>query len=454
MKDSSRFPITKALGVYVENPCPFPEQALDTARDGIIDALSLIIRAQREPMMAALCAMSSSTSVDSSLLLACQRSDPITAATINGAAAHAFALDDIAWSSHVSAMLLPALLAVGESLDASGAAILRAWVVGYEVLGELRTREPGSLHGTGWMPSGLLGPVAVAAAVANLRGFDANTASGAMAAAASFTGGVTANLGTPIKALHTGRAAAAGVFACDLAQRGLMGNSDVLERSGGLLQTISPTGRIDLASPVRLQENHPRILDAGLSFKQYPLCYSLHRLTDAAIDIGSGQNFDHAEIEHVEVSLGTRQLKMAPVKHPATDMQARYSAPFAVASGLIARAAGFAQLNPSFFESAPVRRLIDRTELIERDEASQEDPVFAPSDRLRVRLRNGQWLDSGEVTHARGHAVKPLTTAERRLKFLDNVSDGPIADPDSLFQRLQDLSKVSSVRQLAGWFSG
>lgn len=446
-----RFPLTRALGEFAADTRSLPPEALACAREGVVDALGLIVKARNEPVVQAIRALTTAAGGASSVLLSDARADAVAAATLNATAAHAFALDDVAWSCHPSAMLLPALLAAGEEADASGQDLLRAWVIGYEVLGELASREPGSLHGTGWHPSGLLGPVAVAAAVANLQGLDAPTASAALANAASLTGGIAANFGTPIKALHAGRAAGAGVLACALARNGQHGSSDALERTGGFLDTISPSKQVDLHAPLQTGAQSLRLLSEGISLKRYPLCYSLHRIADAAIGLSRAQALDPSSVEEVEISLGVRQLKMAPHREPASGMQARYSAPFAAASGLVARAAGFAQLEPAFYESAPVRQLIARTTVVERHETDPDEPVFAPSDRVRLRLSNGHWLDSGEVTHPRGHARNPLSGAERRSKFVDCVAGSGVADGQGLFERLEGLAGLDSVRRLASW---
>lgn len=448
---TNRFPLTRALAEFAVTLRDVPDTAAETASHGVIDAISLVIKARHEPAVLAVRELSAGTqrSGASSLLFTSERVDPVAAATVNAMAAHAFALDDVAWSCHPSAMLMPALLAVGEAQDVDGAALLRAWVVGYEVLGEMATREPGAMHESGWHPSGLLGPVAVAAAVANLSGMDVDTTTGALANAASMSGGISANFGTSIKAVHAGRAAAAGVAACALARRGVAGSPDALERLGGFLETISPSGRPELATPMVLSGDRLRLLAAGLNLKRYPLCYSLHRVADAAIALARHPDMVLDDIEHIEIAIGQRQLRMAHHLQPATPVQARYSAPFAVASGLIAQAAGFAQLQAAFYESTAVRRLIAITELRQLPGEDPGDPVFAPADRVRVRLRGGRWLDSGDVAHPRGHARHPLDATERRDKFLDCVTDSDLARPEHLYERLLGLASMASVRELA-----
>src|SRR5262245_25160987 len=61
------------------------------------------------------------------------------AALANGTAAHALDFDDMCFVSlaHPSAPLVSAALAAGELANASGRALLDAWVVGFEIDGVL-----------------------------------------------------------------------------------------------------------------------------------------------------------------------------------------------------------------------------------------------------------------------------------------------------------------------------
>lgn len=444
------FALTQALATFAATTLELPAAALEVAAQGLTDAAGLIVKARHEAVVHAVLQVHApaGTSGPCSLLLGPGSAGPLDAAMVNGTAAHAFALDDVAWGCHPSAMLLPALLAVGEMQDASGAELLRAWVVGYEVLAELASREPGSLHTTGWHPSGLLGPVAVAAAVAKLMRLDAASTLAALSNAASMSGGVSANFGTTMKAVHVGQVAAAGVRACLLARAGVAGSADVLERARGLLATLSPSGAPDLQSPLGTSAQAPRLLSAGLSLKRYPLCYSLHRIADAAIALAATPGLVPEQITQVRVELGVRQWQMAPHVQPADGVQARYSAPFAVASGLLAGAASFAQLEPAFYGSPGVRRLIALTEIVPCEGASPDDPVFSPADRVQLHLADGRVLDSGPVSHPRGHARHPLDAAQRRAKFLDCLAGSSVRDPQACHEMLSQWGQLSSVREL------
>jgi len=326
--------------------------------------------------------------------------------------------------------------------------VLRAWVVGFEILAELASREPDALHSSGWHPSGMLGPVAVAGAVSNLMGLSAEAATRALGIAASMTGGLFVNFGTQTKPLHAGRISSAGVLAARLAQQGVTAAPDALERESGLLRVISPNKRADVVGAFHAERSRPehwRLFTVGLSIKKYPMCYSLHRVADAAIDVGRMPGLDLDQVERIEVTLGKTQAWMADKHDPQTANAAKYCIEFVVAAGLVARAAGFAQLEPDFLFDARVRAVMARVQVTLRTDVSADDPVFCVADRVVAHQRDGRVFDSGDVAYARGHARLPLTEADLRAKFLDCVASGGRGDGEALYAHLAGFERLDPL---------
>ena len=118
-------------------------------------------------------------------------------------------------------------------MNVSGLDALRAYVVGYEVWAELFSRESDQYHLKGWHPTGVLGCVAAAAAVATLHKLNVEQTQRALAIAASLASGLVANFGTMTKPYHAGRAAAHGIEAVRLAILGMTAAPDVFEHPAG-----------------------------------------------------------------------------------------------------------------------------------------------------------------------------------------------------------------------------
>lgn len=445
--------LTVSLGAFAASSPDFPPAALQAAAHGITDAVGVLLAGRSDPAVELLRKVLLPAGADAagecSLLFGPLRARALDAVFLNALATHALAMDDVAAGCHPSALLMPALLAEGEASGRSGAALLQAYVVGYEVLAELASREPDALHSAGWHPSCMLGPPAVAAAVARLRGLDAAQCTHAIAAAASMTGGLVANFGTQTKAIQVARASAAGLLAARLAAEGLTASPDALERAPGLLLAISPQRRARVDGSFGASHDGLRILQQGLSIKKYPVCYSTHRVVDAAAAVAAQPGFAVEDVQAIEVHLGATQAWMARHHEVRTAFEAKYSVEFAAASGLVARDASFPQLQDSFLQAPLLQRLIGATRLHLREDKSAEDPVFSPSDRVVVTLRDGRVLDSGEVPYALGHANAPLSTEARRAKFMQCAASGGFARAAELFDRLDGLAQLGDVREIA-----
>ena len=157
-----------------------PPAALAVAKSGLSDCIAVMVAGSREPAAQALRKTLAALggNAESTLYFSGERMAAPAAAWINSTAGHVLDYDDVALG-HPSVVIVPAILAEGEALDASGADLLTAYVTGFETWMELITRERDNYQMKGWHPTPLIGALAAAAACANLRRLDANAATSA-----------------------------------------------------------------------------------------------------------------------------------------------------------------------------------------------------------------------------------------------------------------------------------
>ncbi|MGZ5092158.1 MAG: MmgE/PrpD family protein, partial [Burkholderiales bacterium] len=374
----------------------------------------------------------------------------LEAALINATAAHALDYDDVAQRGHPSAVLVPAILAEAQALGASGKDMMVAYAAGYETWAELVRRDPDHHHEKGWHPTGIFGAIGAAAACASLHKLDAERAAHAIALGASQSAGVMANFGTMTKPFHAGRSAQAGVLAARLAANGFTASPDAFEHPQGFLSAVSPKGRVDVEMPIEAGVKW-KILKDKLGVKKYPLCYCTHRALDAMLDLTGEQRIDPAKVNSVTVSTSRLNSKILRNHLPQTGLEAKFSMEFAMASALVAKRAGLAELTDEFVLSPEVQALMKRVTVQPDDREDPEKPGKSPYDMVIVETSDKRRLESAKVKHIRGGPELPLKREELWTKFEGclQTSPRPFSSRD-LFDALMSLEKVQHVNQLPG----
>ncbi|MBN8873380.1 MAG: MmgE/PrpD family protein [Rhodospirillales bacterium] len=438
--------LTRHLGQFVADLSPnrLPEEVVRVARMGFIDCIGTMIAGRQEESVRILTETLAPGDGPATLTFGTRKSPAPEAAWINGTAAHALDYDDVALRGHPSTVLVPAILAEAEALDASGADMLTAYVAGYETWAELFRRDSGLLHQKGWHPTGLYGAVGAAAACAKLHKLDAETAAIAIALGASQAAGLMSNFGTMTKPFHAGKSAHAGIMAARLAKAGFTANTDALEHPQGFLHAISPTGTED-------REGAPRagtewaILTQGLGIKKYPTCYCTHRAIDCVLDLVATTPIAPEQVAKVTVGISDYFATVLRNHQPDTGLAAKFSIEFAMASGIVAHRVGLRELTDGFVQRPDIQALMRKVETVTTTEYDPALPGAAPSDSVTVMLTDGRTIAGAPVSRATGHPSRPLSDQQLYDKFADCLEVGGSDIPAGLlFQRLEELGSISA----------
>jgi len=426
-----------------------PAEARKYIASGFADCSGVMIAGSGEDAVRILTATLSPPPGEATLTFGSSSAPALTAALINGTAAHALDYDDVAQRGHPSAVLVPAILAEAQALGASGRDMITAYAAGYETWAELVTRDPDQHHEKGWHPTGIFGAIGAAAACASLRKLDAGKAAHAIALGASQSAGIMANFGTMAKPFHAGRSAQAGLMAARLAANGFTGSLDALEHRQGFLAAVSPKGRVDFEAPVTAGTNW-KILKQKLAIKKYPLCYCTHRALDAVLDLVRTNPIEADKVTGVTVSTSPHFMRILRNHLPQTALEGKFSMEFAMASALVSGRAGLAQLTDEFVTSAPVQGLMKRVQLRPDDREDPDLPGRSPYDMVMVEA-GGKKFESAKVKDVRGGPQLPLEDDELWAKFEGclQVSARPFA-ARALFDAFMNLERIGHVKEVPG----
>ncbi|ALM83447.1 MmgE/PrpD family protein [Bordetella sp. N] len=259
------------------------------------------------------------------VLVSRRKTSPLFAAMVNAAAAHMVEQDDVHNGSvfHPAAVIFPPVLAVGQSLGASGRDMLTAAVAGYEVgirIGEFLGRSHYKIFHT----TGTAGTIAAAAAVGRLLKLDPERMLHAFGSAGTQSAGLWEFLrdAADSKQLHTAKAAADGITAAYLAQDGFTGARHILEGPQGLAAGMSSD-----ADPAKLTDRlGSRWALAETSFKYHASCRHTHPAADALLQVVREHRLAAADIDRVVTHVHQGAIDvLGPVVDPRTVHQSKFS---------------------------------------------------------------------------------------------------------------------------------
>jgi len=442
-------PLTADLARFIATlrPADLPAGALPFVRTAFTDTFGTLVAGRDSEEARMLRGVLQPAPGESRLLVDRGSARAPEAAWINATAAHALDYDDAAQRGHISVVVVPALLAEAEALGAGGERMATAYAAGYETWAELMRREPDHHHNRSWHPTGVLGPVAAAAACASLRGLTPDQTAHALGIAASQSAGLIANFGTMTKPYHAGRASHAGLMAARLAQQGFTAGADVLEHPKGLMRGISPQGRVDLASPVQAGRDW-KLPVAGVNVKKYPTCFATHRALDGMLELLQQHALQPHEVLRVEVTISRRNRSTLRFAQPQTALEAKFSMQFAMAAALVARRCGLPELRDDFVLRTDVQALMRRVEVLPEDREDETRPGEAPQDIVRLHTLDGRVL-SRAVDYVRGGPELPLAPGELAAKFEGCLAAGGLrAAPRPLYDALMAIDTLPGTAAL------
>ncbi len=277
------------------------------------------------------------------------------AALANGLLMHGLDFDDTHLASivHASVATLPCAMALGESLDAHGRALMTAYVAGMEVAIRVGLAARGGFHHAGFHGTGVISHFSSTVVAARMLGLSAAQLVSAQGIAASTASGVQVFLeeGAWTKRFHPGWGAVAGITAATLAQHGFVGPSRPYEGKFGLFESHLQA---------HIAEADLGALSAGLgtdwklvetAIKPYPVCHFAHGAADAAIMLhDAGLDVDAIRAIRILLPAPTLPIVAEPVAakaRPQTEYAAKFSAPFIVATCLRLGHFGLAELRPA-----------------------------------------------------------------------------------------------------------
>jgi 2-methylcitrate dehydratase PrpD len=426
-----------------------PEEAQRKASNLMLDLLGSIIGSKRvkSSRIAAELAIELDGPEESTIIGYGRKVAAPNAAFANAIQGYAFdfADDHNESNAHPSVATIPASLALGEKLGASGKEVIEAIALGNEVVCRLGSAFLGKAYYQGFHPTSTCGTFGATISAAKLLGLDRQQTVHSQGIAGSQVGGLMAwnTSGSYTKRLQAGHPALVGIISAMMAQKGFDGPPAIIEGEDGFLQAYSFNREYDTSLITDGLGEEWTFVDS--SIKVYPCCrYSAGHL-DACLDIVNKYNPNLDEIERVFIRTSdyTIRLLARPRKmSPQNVVDTQFSMPWQTAIALIDGKIDVDTFTEANIHREDVRKLMEKVEWVVDKEFERRYPEHY-SCAVTVAMENGEEYTS-VVDDPKGDWRNPVTQDELEEKFT-SLATREIEDEDRI-QRIIDF--VTNIHEV------
>ncbi|MBI1996780.1 MAG: MmgE/PrpD family protein [Deltaproteobacteria bacterium] len=368
------------------------------------------------------------------------------AAFANGLLGHAIDFDD--WDAYIHAghptcMVVGAALSLGEVIGSSGKDLLKAYVLGIEVLTKISAAGP-NLQDRGFHSTPVLGSFGAAVACASLLRLDLGKIKAALGVTASAVGGIHRQQGSMVKPFHAGNAARSGVEAALLAEKGFTADPAIFEAPRGFCDTFFGKGACDYEKMIA-DIGKPFFLESpGLGLKMHPCSAPQFLAADAALHLKREHKIDFGEVARIEVRIPPERYQRHYHAEVKTGLRGKFAVNYVVALALLDGKLEITTFTDEKANQPQVQDALSKVNVIV-DESIPEPGPYCP---VSVELKNGT-RHSYTARIAKGDPRNPISESEMLDKFRGNART-VISEKQSeeLIAAVRNLEAVENVGRL------
>ena len=359
------------------------------------------------------------------------KTDVLSAAFINGVAAHVLELDDGHRGAqlHLGSVIFPTALAISEAHDLTGREFLESVIVGSEVgilLGKLVNPDH---RDNGFHTTGTIGTFVAGAVAAKLLKLDVDQILNTLGLCGTQAAGLleSDHGGSMGKVLHVGKAAYNGILSAYLARNGFTGSGTIFDGDEGFLRTMVLDKQEEFSLEDALR-NVGNVSVRDIYFKKYPFCRHLHSSIDTALKLKASIGDEYSHIQHILVE--TYEVAAQHDNyHPKNIEELKQSLPYAIAISLVVGEVSVDKINQlvefgllenysTVDDVNAIKKIVNNMTIISDDELTKLYPSKRPSNiiiRLDEVFRNGTFQNSTLLP--KGDFENPFQLKELIEKF-------------------------------------
>lgn len=316
---------------------------------------------------------------------------------------------------------IPAMLAIAEAFELSGADLIEGIVTSYEI--QCRLCDAYSIRSRGW-DHVTYGSFSTVAGIAAMLDWDEEMTVHAL--------GLSGNPNNAMRQTRVGElsmwkgcafanAARNGVFASLLAQIGMSGPAPIFEGEMGFFNEVCGGDTFDIEL-WDADGDEPMMINKTY-IKKYPAEYHSQSAIDAAEQIIAerGELFEPEEVEEIEIATFTASWEIIggePEKwRPQSRETADHSLPYITCATLVDGEVTLDTFAESRFKDEELLSLVAKTKVVADPELDKLYPEKGIPNIIRIKMTDGTTFEK-RVDAPGGHALNPMTDEEVIAKFL------------------------------------
>jgi 2-methylcitrate dehydratase len=339
---------------------------------------------------------------------------------------------------------ISAAVAATQSAGKTGRDLILATVIGYEI--QCRLCDAASLRAGGWdhVTYGALSTALLSGRLWELSEDQLEHALGLAGVCNIATRQTRTGQISDWKACAFSNAARNGIFAADLARRGMTGPHEIFEGPRGLMKQLNLPGLKD----VKLGGDGDFMIDKTY-IKCRPAEYHSQSAIDAVLQLRpqiQGKQIKQIQIASFEAAvsiIGSEPEKLRPTSRETADHSMFYCCAAALVDGDVT----LDTFDEGRLADPRLLDLIDKTRIVEDPELNEGYPKGIPND-ITITCTDGTKFRK-RVDFPRGHAENPMTDDEVVGKFR-KLAEGIVtkATADRILDQAWNLEKLADVTPL------
>ena len=369
-----------------------------------------------------------------------EKTNILHAALVNGCMSHTLDFDDthLGSSTHPSVCLAPAVMAVGESLHASGRDIIAAFAIGFEIATRIGIVIGQSHYEHGWHATATMGNFGAMAGSAKLLGLSRNEIINAFGLAGTQISGLREVFGTMSKPFHAGKAAFNGALSALLAKKGFDSSPEIFEGHFGVGNVYA--NNVDFKKLTENLGTEYQILN--VAFKPYASALATHPTIEAITDIKIRENIGANDVSEIRVELGKLPFSVVNNRNPKRRLECKFS---------IQHCAALAFVKGSVVQNMFTKEMAVSPDLVKlREKVSVElDPELNMFEtRLTLLTKDGKRIER-LIRVPKGFPENPMSFEEMKDKFKGLVC--PILSWEQareIFHKIKKLEELSDIAEV------